>query len=99
MALRCAFPRDTAAETMKAARKQDPPELGDRACPLAPALERMVRRCLQKSPVRLTWLLAALPPTTLLPFAIPVSGEVSHRSLSTDRSMLAFVFPHEQDSW
>jgi hypothetical protein len=135
MELRCAFRRNTAAETMTAVRKQDPPELVDPARPISPALERrMVRRCFERtaaqrcqSPnpllfahstpahacipwmqwtatafarmavVARTWFLASgSSPTTLLPFAIPLSGQVSHMSRSADGSMLAFVSPDEQ---
>src|ERR1035438_5125531 len=45
-----AFRRDTAAETMTAILKEDPPELGALAHPIAPGLERIVRRCLEKQP-------------------------------------------------
>src|SRR5208337_687328 len=45
-----AFQRDTAAETMTAILKDDPPELGDRTKLVSPALERIVRRCLEKRP-------------------------------------------------
>ncbi len=49
-----AFRRDTAAETMTAVLKDDPPDLStllsDSTRPISPALERMVRRCLEKSP-------------------------------------------------
>jgi Tol biopolymer transport system component len=49
-----AFRRDTAAETMTAVLKDDPPDLStqsyDSTRPVSPALERMVRRCLEKSP-------------------------------------------------
>jgi len=45
-----AFRRDTAAETMTAILKEDPPELGDMDHPVAPGLERIVRRCLEKHP-------------------------------------------------
>src|SRR5262245_45256885 len=44
-----------------------------------------------------TWFLASgSSPTTLLPFAIPLSGQGSHMSRSADGSMLAFVSPDEQ---
>jgi Tol biopolymer transport system component len=47
---RRAFARETHAETMTAILKDDPPELAE-SCPnLPPALERVVRRCLEKSP-------------------------------------------------
>jgi serine/threonine protein kinase len=44
-----AFRRDTAAETMTAVLKDDPPELSSPARMVSPALERIVRRCLEKS--------------------------------------------------
>jgi eukaryotic-like serine/threonine-protein kinase len=47
---RCVFQRNSAAEAMAAILKEDPPELvstGERQIP--PALERIVRRCLEKS--------------------------------------------------
>src|SRR2546423_3218305 len=45
-----AFHRDTAAETMTAILKDDPPELADTAKLVSPALDRIVRRCLEKRP-------------------------------------------------
>jgi len=45
-----AFQRDTAAETMTAILKEDPPELDATLHPVAPGLERIVRRCLEKQP-------------------------------------------------
>jgi serine/threonine protein kinase len=49
-----AFRRDTAAETMTAVLKDDPPELSNQSSGAArlvsPALERIVRRCLEKNP-------------------------------------------------
>jgi len=45
-----AFQRDTPAETMTAVLKEDPPEFSDAARPVSPALERIVRRCLEKDP-------------------------------------------------
>lgn len=46
-----AFRRNTAAETMTAILKEDPPELASSAeHPIAPAFERIVRRCLEKDP-------------------------------------------------
>jgi Tol biopolymer transport system component len=45
-----AFRRDTTAETMTAVLKDDPPELSDPSRQASPALERIVRRCLEKSP-------------------------------------------------
>ncbi len=49
-----AFRRDTTAETMTAVLKDDPPDLttkpSDTGHLVSPALERIVRRCLEKSP-------------------------------------------------
>jgi Tol biopolymer transport system component len=45
-----AFRRDTTAETMTAVLKDDPPELSSSVRLVSPALERIVRRCLEKSP-------------------------------------------------
>src|SRR5271157_3150513 len=45
-----AFRRDTTAETMTAVLKEDPPELSDPGRPISPALDRIVRRCLEKNP-------------------------------------------------
>jgi Tol biopolymer transport system component len=47
---RRAFRRNTSAETMTAVLKDDPPEWTDSEHPVAPALDRIVRRCLEKSP-------------------------------------------------
>jgi hypothetical protein len=44
-----AFRRDTPAETMTAVLKEDPPELSDSGHPISPALDRIVRRCVEKS--------------------------------------------------
>ena len=45
-----AFHRDTSAETMTAVLKDDPPELSGPVRSVSPTLERIVRRCLEKSP-------------------------------------------------
>jgi len=45
-----AFRRDTAAETMAAVLKEDPPELSDPTRFVSPALDRIIRRCLEKNP-------------------------------------------------
>jgi len=45
-----AFRRDTAAETMTAILKEDPPELSEITHPVSPGLERIVRRCMEKQP-------------------------------------------------
>ena len=47
-----AFRRETAAETMTAILKEEPPEFAEMvlAHPVSPGLERIVRRCLEKNP-------------------------------------------------
>ena len=50
LAGRRAFQRDTAAETMTAILKEDPPEISDLTHPVPPGMERIVRRCLEKQP-------------------------------------------------
>jgi hypothetical protein len=47
-----AFRRDTAAETMTAILKEEPAELSASGRPLPPAMERIVRRCLEKKPLQ-----------------------------------------------
>ena len=45
-----AFQRNTTAETMTAILKDDLPEVTDVQPPMAPALDRIIRRCLEKIP-------------------------------------------------
>ena len=45
-----AFKRDTAAETMTAILHDDPPELQESGRQIPPALDRIVRHCLEKAP-------------------------------------------------
>ena len=47
---RRAFRRDTPAETMTAVLKEDPPDFIAAAHPVSPALDRIIRRCLEKHP-------------------------------------------------
>lgn len=46
-----AFSRETAADTMTAILKEDPPDLTGTRAELSPALDRIVRHCLEKNPV------------------------------------------------
>ncbi len=48
---RRAFARETAAETMTAILKEDPPEPAPSEAPVSAALDRIARHCLEKSPV------------------------------------------------
>ena len=45
-----AFQRDTAADTMTAILKEDPPELAGSRAEVSPALDRIIRHCLEKNP-------------------------------------------------
>jgi Tol biopolymer transport system component len=45
-----AFARDTAAETLTAVLKEEPPDLTDASRAIHPALDGIVRRCLEKAP-------------------------------------------------
>jgi eukaryotic-like serine/threonine-protein kinase len=47
---RRAFQRETAAETMTAILKEDPPEIADSGVVTPPAMDRLVRHCLEKRP-------------------------------------------------
>lgn len=47
---RRAFQGETAAETMTAILREDPPEIADVRVPLPPGLDRIVRHCLEKNP-------------------------------------------------
>ena len=47
-----AFRWDTSAETMTAILKEEPAELSLTGKPISPALERIVRRCLEKKPLQ-----------------------------------------------
>ncbi|HYN06255.1 MAG TPA: protein kinase [Vicinamibacterales bacterium] len=45
-----AFQRETAADTMTAVLKEDPPELTGTRADISPALDRIIRHCLEKNP-------------------------------------------------
>jgi Tol biopolymer transport system component len=46
-----AFQRDTTAETMTAILREDPPDLSSSRANLSPAIDRIVRHCLEKNPI------------------------------------------------
>ena len=50
LAGRRAFRGDTSAETMTAILREEPPEISREGRPVPPALDRIVRHCLEKSP-------------------------------------------------
>jgi eukaryotic-like serine/threonine-protein kinase len=85
---RRAFRRDTPAETMTAILREDPAEVSDPAHRVSPALEKIVRRCLEKNPrqrfqsaMDLSFALSALsgtdtsaaPPTAASPRRFPMT--------------------------
>jgi len=43
------FRRDTAAETMTAILKEEPPELSEMPQPASPGMQRIIGRCLEKN--------------------------------------------------
>jgi eukaryotic-like serine/threonine-protein kinase len=45
-----AFRGESSVETMNAILKDDPPEISTAAKPISPAMERLIRRCLEKRP-------------------------------------------------
>jgi eukaryotic-like serine/threonine-protein kinase len=47
-----AFHRDSVVESLNAILKDDPPELTETSAKISPALEKIVRRCLEKKPER-----------------------------------------------
>ena len=47
---RRAFERDSSADTMAAILKEDPPDLSGSGVAVSPALDRLIRRCLEKNP-------------------------------------------------
>jgi eukaryotic-like serine/threonine-protein kinase len=47
---RPAFPGSTPADTISAILKEDPPELAETSRPIPPALERVIRHCVEKNP-------------------------------------------------
>ena len=76
-----AFRRDTAVETMTAVLKEDPPELAESVRLVSPAFDRIVRRCLEKSPEQrfqsardLSFALSALSGTALTSVARAAAG-------------------------
>ena len=72
---RRAFHGESAAETMSAILKEDPPELSDTNKRVSPALERLVNHCLEKNPEHgfiqpAIWRLRWKPSPVLLRFQV-----------------------------
>jgi hypothetical protein len=82
-----AFKRDTAAETLTAILKEDPPDLtADTSLNVSPALDRVVRRCLEKRPAQrfqaasdMAFSLDAISGTSVSA-VLPVPGALHHFS-------------------
>lgn len=75
-----AFKGRTAVETMSAILKEDPPELAASASGISPAVERVVRRCLEKDPAErfqsardVTFALDAVTSTSSTAHAVPAA--------------------------
>jgi hypothetical protein len=88
-----AFRRDTAAETMTAILREEPPELSASRTELSPALERIVRHCLEKDPAQrfqsardVAFALEAFSGTSITGPAIIVSSQ-ARRSWVTAAAM------------
>jgi eukaryotic-like serine/threonine-protein kinase len=80
------FRRDTPAESMTAILREDPPEIADATRLVSPALDRIVRRCLEKSPEQrfqsardLSFALSALSGTDAGGFTNAAAPAVSRR--------------------
>ncbi|MGA8554817.1 MAG: protein kinase [Candidatus Acidiferrales bacterium] len=95
-----AFRRDTAAETMTAVLKDDPPEMTDSLRLVSPALERIVRRCLEKNPEQrfqsardLSFALSALSgsETSAVTRGVAATPRTPHRALAWFAVLLALA--------
>ena len=84
------FRRDTAAETMTAILKEEPPELSEMSQPVSPGLQRIISRCLEKKPEErfqsakdLAFALEALSGTSTKSTVSPVIVEPAKASWKT----------------
>jgi hypothetical protein len=94
-----AFRRETAVETMNAILKEDPPDLAETNRNLPPALERIVRHCLEKRPEDrfqsardLAFDLEAVSNVTAAGQAVAASGARAHRRRLKAALLGALVF-------
>lgn len=85
-----AFQRDTPADTMTAILKEDPPELQAVRADLPPALDRIIRHCLEKNPAErfhsardVAFALESLSGTAT---AVSGSGAIAASAIETRRS-------------
>jgi eukaryotic-like serine/threonine-protein kinase len=91
-----AFQRDTPADTMTAILKEDPPELAGIRTDLPPALDRIIRHCLEKNPAErfqsardVAFALEALSGTAATTVVAVQSGATERARPSTNRRELA----------
>ena len=78
-----AFRRDTSAETMTAILREEPPEISTTSKPIAPAVERIVRRCLEKKPQRFSLFLCI---SNNDPKAIGLATKIGNHILKAGKS-------------
>ncbi len=83
-----AFQRDTSAETMTAILKDDPPELTGTRAEISPALNRIIRHCLEKNPVErfqtardVAFALTSLSGSQVLSGVAPAATSAPRRSM------------------
>jgi len=93
-----AFRRETSAETMTAILKEEPPELSGTGKAIAPAMERIVRRCLEKKPLQrfqsardLAFNLEGVSGVSSISAASPSAGARRIRLLPIAAAMLLLV--------
>src|SRR5215472_9061933 len=93
-----AFKRDTAAETMTAILKEDPPDFAETAAPVPAEVEKTMRRCLEKSREErfqyakdLGFALEALSGTSRAAAAQPALSASRRRWLKAAMAILALV--------
>jgi eukaryotic-like serine/threonine-protein kinase len=82
-----AFKRDSAVETMTAILKEDPPELTTTGRHIPPALDRIVRRCLEKEPSQ------RFQSAKDLGFALEALSETSHATAAQSALTAARLKP------
>ena len=93
---RRAFHGESAADTMSAILKEDPPDLSDTNQSISPALERLVNRCLEKNPE------ARFHSASDLAFALEaISGSsgVSNQTIATTTALSSRARIRKQLPW
>ncbi len=92
------FSGDSAIEVMNAILKDEPPELSETNSKISPALDKIVRRCLEKKPERrfqtasdLGFALEALATTSSLGASRAEAAQVPGASATTKRERIAWI--------